>query len=177
MRMKLSLFAYLVLLVWVVLWKLEPPFVGQPGLSNVKLVPFISTDAFGRSAPVEVFINLLLFLPLGVFLGVLARHHSVLSRVAVSASTSLVLECTQFVIGIGAFDVTDLITNTAGAAMGLLFVQLMLRYAASAQRARRHLTTWCMIGVGCAWLAAAAFIWLPLHFVQPDVGPLAARFG
>ena len=44
---------YLVLLTWVVMWKLEMPWVGG-GVRNVKLVPFISSDGDGASRPLEV---------------------------------------------------------------------------------------------------------------------------
>lgn len=174
MRLKFSFVAYLVLLVWIVLWKLEPPYLGHPGFGTLKLVPFVSTDDFGGSGTTEVLINLLLFLPLGVFLGMLARGRGVPALVALSACMSLAFESVQFVFAIGVFDVTDLIVNTAGAAIGLGFVRALLRDQASGGRVHRHLTAWCVIGVSGAWLVSAAFVMLPLHFVQPDVGPMSS---
>ena len=177
MRLKCSFAAYLILLVWIVLWKLEPPHLGHPGFGNLKLLPFVSTDTFGGSGSAEVLVNLLLFLPLGAFLGVLARARSTPALLAVSALTSLTLETVQFVFAIGVFDVTDLIVNTAGAALELWGVRALLRDPAESQRMRRYLATWSVVGVSGAWLAAAVFTLLPLHFVQPDVGPLSTRFG
>lgn len=92
MRLKFSFVAYLVLLVWIVLWKLEPSHLGHPGFGNMKLLPFVSTDAFGGSGSAEVLVNLLLFLPLGAFPGVLTRGRSAPALLTLTALTSLALE-------------------------------------------------------------------------------------
>ncbi|HYJ51136.1 MAG TPA: VanZ family protein, partial [Microbacterium sp.] len=66
--------AYLVLLVWIVLWKLEIPWIGEAALipRPIKLVPFLPSADADASAPIEVVINLLLFVPFGLYLGLLA---------------------------------------------------------------------------------------------------------
>ena len=57
---------YLVLLAWIVLWKLGVPWAG--GISRViKLVPFVPSGDEGASAPFEVVANFALFIPLGVY--------------------------------------------------------------------------------------------------------------
>lgn len=63
---------YLVLLAWVVLWKLEVPYVGGGALRQIKLVPFARTAEAGASAPLEVVANVMLFVPFGLYLGLLA---------------------------------------------------------------------------------------------------------
>ena len=67
----LALFVvYLLLLGWIVIWKLESPWVGQDRV--IKLLPFLATGQAGPSAPAEVLVNLVLFVPFGLYLGLLA---------------------------------------------------------------------------------------------------------
>ena len=65
---------YLVLLAWIVLWKLEAPYVGAAALlpRPIKLIPFLPSAEAGGSAPLEVVANILLFVPFGLYLGLLA---------------------------------------------------------------------------------------------------------
>lgn len=170
MRLKLLFAAYLVLLTWVVLWKLELPYLGPEGLGPLKAVPFLATKYFDANGVSEIIINVLLFLPLGVFVGALARRTRAFKLVAVFAATSLLYETLQLVLNIGLFDVTDLIVNTAGASLGLAVVRIAYRRSASAPRVRQHLTRWCLAGVTAAWLAAAAFVVSPLHYVEGGTG-------
>ena len=52
-RLTLAFVGYLVLLAWVVLWKLEVPWIGEAAtlLRPLKLVPFVSSGDAGASAP------------------------------------------------------------------------------------------------------------------------------
>src|SRR5690606_8718248 len=115
---------YLVLLVWVVVWKLEVPHSGAAGTRLLKLVPFVSTAEYGSSAPREVLANLLLFTPLGLYLGLLTPRGA-WSRVAgAGAATSTALEAAQYALAVGSADTTDVIVNTAGGLAGLALLAL-----------------------------------------------------
>jgi len=65
---------YLVLLVWGVLWKFETPFVGAAWAlpRPFKLVPFVASGDAGASEPLELLANLLLFVPFGLYVALLA---------------------------------------------------------------------------------------------------------
>ena len=108
---------YLALLVWTVLWKLEVPWVG--GDRMVKLVPFVATDGAGASAPLEVVVNLLLFVPFGLYLGLLVPARRWWALAGVVAGSSLALEVGQYVLAVGRSDTTDVVVNTAGGLVGL----------------------------------------------------------
>lgn len=144
----LSFVLYLVLLVWLVLWKLHTPYIGTLGTGAVKLVPFISTATAGSSAPREVFANVAVFVPLGVYLAILLRGWSWLSVTAAAGLISASLETTQYVWGIGVADVTDVITNTTGALVGCIVVAALRAGTKVAQNvvsvtavSRRHLAS------------------------------------
>ena len=127
-----GLFAvYLVLLAWIVLWKLEVPYVGEGALRQIKLVPFVPSGTFGASAPSEVVANILLFVPFGLYLGVLAPSWRWWKAAAAIAGASLVLEAAQYLLSVGSADVTDLIANTAGGLVGLGLLAMMHRRLAA----------------------------------------------
>lgn len=175
MRLKLLFTAYLVLLTWIVLWKLELPHLGPAGVGDVKAVPFLATTYFDANSKTEIAINVMLFFPFGIFLGALARRTRALTLISVFAVTSLVFECLQFALNIGLFDVTDLIVNTAGASLGLWVVRLAYRHSTPAPRVTKHVTRLCLAGVTVAWLSATAFVISPLHYVEGGSGSLGTH--
>lgn len=178
----LAMFAiYLALLIWVVLWKLEPPHVGIGGSRPVKLVPFVASGTAAASEPIEVFANLLLFLPLGVYLRLLAPSRGPFGATALAAAMSLGLECAQFALGVGSFDTTDIIVNALGGLVGFAVTGRALSARARRGGARAAggslaaATRWCALATCAAVLAAGAFAASPLRFAQPDAGPLAEQ--
>jgi len=112
---------YLVLLVWVILWKLEKPWVGEAALlpRPLKLVPFVASGDAGASNPEEVVANIFFFIPFGLYLGSFARSWRWWQLTAVFLGASLLLETAQHLLSTGSFDTSDLISNTAGGLAGL----------------------------------------------------------
>ena len=105
---------YVALLVWVVVWKLEVPHIGRGGIREIKLVPFAPDACDGASAPSEVLANVLLFIPFGVYLGLVAPTWTWWRIAGTVVAASLSLEVAQYALAVGSADITDLITNTAG---------------------------------------------------------------
>ncbi|MEL4317522.1 VanZ family protein [Leifsonia sp. YIM 134122] len=159
---------YLALLAWIVLWKLDVPWIG--GVQRViKIVPFAATSGNGASAPLEVAMNLVIFIPFGVYLGLLAPRWSWWKVGASAAGASLALEITQYVLAIGSTDVTDVVVNTAGGLAGLGLLALARRHSAVTTST---MTRICSIGTVGAVLASAIFVAAPLHMTPPDGGHL-----
>ena len=158
---------YLALLAWIVLWKLEVPFVGGGALRQIKLVPFAPSGEDGASAPLEVVANILFFVPFGVYLGLLAPSWPWWKAAGAFAGASLVLEVAQYVLAVGSSDATDLVANTVGGLAGIGLLTL----ARSRLQARTTLvmTRVCSIGTVLALLATAIFVASPLHYAQRDV--------
>jgi len=166
-RLIMAFALYMLLLVWIVLWKLELPWVG--GVDRViKLVPFLATAEQGASRPSEVIVNLLLFVPFGLFLGLLAPWWSWHRLAGVTAVVSLALEAAQFVLAIGSTDVTDVLVNTAGALIGYGLVALVRHRLPAGGRS--ILIRICVVGTLAALLAAALFIASPIRFAPPASG-------
>ena len=68
----------------------------------------------------ELILNVLIFVPLGLYVGILFEKWNFAEKVALFSSISFLLEVTQYMLGIGAFDITDIINNTIGGFIGLL---------------------------------------------------------
>ncbi len=155
---------YLVLLTWVVIWKLDVPYIGAAALlpRPIKLIPFVPSGEAGGSAPLEILGNVVLFVPFGVYLGLLAPTWRWWKWTGVFVGASLVLETTQHLLSTGSFDTTDIIVNTAGglAGIGLLVLarrRLQARTAAVVTRA-------CLVGTVVSLLAIGIFVASPLQY-------------
>ena len=87
------------------------------------LIPFLDMI----SGPVDTLLNVLLFIPLGLFLPVMYRKYNHISKIALTGFLfSLAIELVQM-FGRGATDINDLITNTAGACLGYCFYKLLYK--------------------------------------------------
>jgi glycopeptide antibiotics resistance protein len=160
---------YLVLLAWIILWRLEPPYVGAT-TRVIKLVPFVATRGFGASAPGEVLANVLFFVPFGLYVGLLAPSWSWWKVGAVIAGTSVVFEALQFVLAVGSTDITDVITNTTGGLAGFALLALLRRRGRERVDARTARVVGILTVLGV--LACGLYFVSPLHFGPPDHGPL-----
>jgi glycopeptide antibiotics resistance protein len=152
---------YLLLLTWMVLWKLALPWVGEAaGLARPwKLVPFVASGDAGASAPLELLANLLLFVPFGLYLGALAPAWRWWMAVPVFVGASLALEATQHLLSTGSFDTTDVIVNALGGIAGFAAHRLLRKSAPE-----HAVTRVFAIGTAVAVLAVAAFIVSPLRY-------------
>src|SRR4029077_13445193 len=97
---------YLVLLAWAVVWKFDMPYVGEAALlpRPIKLIPFVPSAEAGGSAPLEIVANFVLFVPFGLYLGLLAPTWRPWQWTGVFAGASLVLEAAQHLLSTGSFD-------------------------------------------------------------------------
>lgn len=161
---------YLLLLAWVVLWKLEVPWIGEAAIlaRPVKLVPFVASGDAGASAPIEVIINLVIFGPFGLFIGTVAPAWPWWKAGVLILGASVVLEIVQHLISTGSFDTTDLIVNTAGGLAGYgIFVLARRRLGA---RTPDVMERACIMIAALALVAVVAFVASPLHYgPQRDV--------
>ena len=124
-------FLYCLFIVWTVVFK--SPFTfreiaemfqsGRP--RSLNLIPFYyDCDISIRFHINEVLLNVLLFFPFGVYLKML--DIPIRRAVLTGFLLSLTMEFCQFAFALGACDITDIITNTAGTAAGILLYHLAL---------------------------------------------------
>lgn len=151
-----SLFAaYLLVLLWLVLFKFsyDPVAVLRDFQTrSLNLVPF----AFARRG--EVLANFLAFIPFGVLLGVNFKQIGLVNRVAVILIFSLVVEVIQYVLAIGATDITDVIMNTLGGLSGVWLYQVGAKYAGEKYIDPAVLVTGTILLLGVLYLRTFVFI-------------------
>jgi glycopeptide antibiotics resistance protein len=108
--------AYILILLWLVLFKFSYDPVGvirNFQTRSLNLIPF----AYANKS--EVISNIIAFIPFGVMLGVNFRDVAFKYKIAFIFAFSLAVEIIQYVLAIGATDITDLIMNTLGGFIGL----------------------------------------------------------
>jgi len=120
-RTRILFVLYVLLLVWVVLFKLRFPLNlgGMHRVREVNLIPFYHGNVPEGDDPwMGDLLNGLIFVPFG-FLLRKSFHIKVGWCVLIGAGLSLAFELAQYIFSIDSTDITDLITNTLGGAAGV----------------------------------------------------------
>ena len=103
---------------------------------SVNFIPFYYDKEIGTEFHLkEVFENLLIFVPMGIYLQMLLPKGRFHGKLAVITGTSLLLETAQYVLAIGRSDITDLLTNTTGGLLGLALYCIIARLLRNRERA------------------------------------------
>jgi glycopeptide antibiotics resistance protein len=149
---------YAVLLVWIVLLKLSAPadLKYLRCERSLNLIPFHYGTEVGTHLD-EVILNVLVFIPLGLYCGMLGRK--AWKAILIGFGVSLAFEAVQYAFAIGAADVTDLISNTAGTAIGVCIYLILHRVCRRTDRLYRVLNIVLCIGTAL-FVGAAAFLLL-----------------
>lgn len=119
---------YLIALFEIIIFKLEIPFTNMGYLRSINLIPFseslIVNDAIDFS---EILMNMIIFIPLGIYIEMLFSKWSTIKKISAIFIVSLICEISQFIMAIGASDITDIINNTLGGIVGLLIMYILVK--------------------------------------------------
>jgi len=113
--------AYLLFLIWAILWKCGTPFIGNETQRAINLLPFNNNTTW------EMQFNIAVFMPLGFYLAAYKKDWKLIKLIAVIILISFMLEAVQFVLAIGVSDVTDLMLNTIGGIFGIMVYYFIAR--------------------------------------------------
>lgn len=102
-------------------------------MRDVNLIPFhtISNYLFGgfdvswSVASSNVFGNILIFIPLGIYLYILKKNMKLSTSLLWIFLTSLSAEMIQYILGVGSSDIDDIILNFSGGAIGILLYKVL----------------------------------------------------
>jgi glycopeptide antibiotics resistance protein len=143
-----SLFSvYLIALYWIIVLKFNLTAYHDRVERAINMIPFREAVLF--QSPIDwndTLLNILIFIPFGLYVGLLWEKWSIVRKIALFFSASLVLETSQYTLVVGAFDITDLINNTLGGILGLLIMMMLERTFQSRAKAQRLVNIICMVG-------------------------------
>lgn len=125
---KILLILYLIILTWLILFKMEIHLgmLFSMRYRTINLIPFNgSLITNGKINLSEIILNILVFVPFGVYISMLKDEWSFFQKVLPAFCVSLAYEVLQFIFGIGASDITDLLGNTIGGIIGILLFGLL----------------------------------------------------
>ncbi|MEA4994841.1 hypothetical protein SDC9_72892 [bioreactor metagenome] len=120
---------YMLLLTGVILFKL--PFYSEKlsdGIRVINLIPLQgSFDENGAIILREIIDNILLFIPLGIYICMLKSERSFMKKVLPIICLTIAFEVIQFVFAIGRSDITDVLGNTLGGIIGIGIYALLFK--------------------------------------------------
>ena len=116
---------YFIILVWILLFKMSFSIDELYKNRSINIIPFMgSVIVNGRIYISEIINNIVVFIPVGIYVCMLKKDWPILKKISVGFFISLGIEVLQFVLSIGATDITDLIGNTFGGIVGILVFYL-----------------------------------------------------
>lgn len=124
---------YMAFLLWNILFKYVSPFElfsKERWFSrSLNLIPF-SGMLNGYFTDLDIYGNVMLFIPIGIYINLTKKHSKLYIKILKMAMLSIAFEAIQYIFGIGATDITDVITNTLGAVIGVgiyYFLKLLFK--------------------------------------------------
>lgn len=117
---------YLVLLIWIILFKLQFSITALDRVREINLIPFYYKEEISFHA-IEVLENVLIFVPFGIYLCLVFQRSRLRSKLLFIAGMSMLLEVCQYVLTVGRSDITDLITNISGGLIGIFLYNTVVR--------------------------------------------------
>lgn len=146
---------YCALMVWTILFKLSFSIESIYGMQRVNLIPFYF--AFRPKFHInEITENFLIFVPFGLYLKIMGVKSK--NAVLTGLVFSFLLEICQYVFKIGTSDITDIITNTAGTAFGVVIFVFAGKLLTDRAEKISRITAFASTGL----FAAAIFVLLAL---------------
>jgi glycopeptide antibiotics resistance protein len=141
-KLTVVLFAiYLLALFWILLFKLGVQF-SYMGNRSVNLIPFSD----GKIDVREIILNVVICVPLGIYAGVLFKRRTFGTKLLFFLLISSMFEVLQFILRVGAFDITDVVTNTLGGIGGLMILKAIEKLFKNSAKAQKFINIIAAIG-------------------------------
>ncbi|HBE9317395.1 TPA: glycopeptide resistance protein VanZ1 [Clostridioides difficile] len=119
---------YIIVLTWIILFKLQFDIssLETMNLRSINLVPFAGSLIINNRVDIsEIILNVVIFVPFGIYVCMLKEKWSFIKKVIPIFITSLAFETLQYIFALGASDITDLIGNTLGGIIGIAVFMLL----------------------------------------------------
>ncbi len=152
---------YLIALYWILLLKLGVQF-SYMSERRANLIPFHDTLIITG----ENILNVLIFVPLGIYAGELFKKWGLHTKLLLFFMISLIIEALQYILRAGAFDTTDIITNTLGGILGWIIYKGLEKAFPQSERRQNFINI----------IAATGTVVLILFLLLLKMGLLPVRY-
>lgn len=137
---------YLIILIWIILFKMQTDLKFLPYIHSVNLVPFgQSVIINGKIDFNEMINNCLIFIPVGIYIEMLGKNRKFYQKIIPIFFITLFLEILQFILHIGATDITDIIMNTLGGMVGILSICMLHKIFKNGEKLNQILSILALI--------------------------------
>lgn len=115
---------FILFLFWITLFKnVSPLEIFTPNrftYRRVSIIPF-SDMLKGYYSNIDILGNIILFIPVGVYINLFIKKLKIYQKILLLPLISIFFELNQYIFSIGATDATDVVTNTIGGIIGMIF--------------------------------------------------------
>lgn len=129
-------------LIWLVLFKLQFSF------DQIERVRVINMIPLNESVFSEVYNNIRIFVPLGIYICMLKSKWSFKKKLLSIIGFTLAFEIIQFVLAIGRSDITDILANTLGGTIGIGIYELLFKILK--HRTNKFINIFALVLTSCA---------------------------
>ncbi|WP_315168161.1 VanZ family protein [Metaclostridioides mangenotii] len=138
---------YLIALFWIIVFKFNVQFSYMGNMRSINLIPFSESLIInGKLHFSEIIMNVVIFLPLGIYVGILFKRWIIGKKLFLFFLISLICEGFQFILGVGASDITDIINNTLGGIIGLMIYKGIEKVFKNSDKAQKFMNIIAIIG-------------------------------
>ena len=139
-----ALYFIIIICMCVTRFNIIMTIIGGPitHIDAVNVLPFHSIREnleYGRK-PIswDMLDNMVMFVPIGIIYCYYQKKFMVVKAIVLSFSTTLLIECAQFVLKTGVVDIDDLIINTFGGLIGILLYVLLRELSKRMKNTETH---------------------------------------
>ncbi len=125
---KILLVIYVLILTWIIVFKMQFSMEHLPYIRSINLIPFAESVIInGKIYLGEIINNLIVFIPVGAYIGILGKEEKFYKKVIPIISLTLIYEIAQYILHIRATDITDIIMNTSGGIVGIVIINILYK--------------------------------------------------
>lgn len=144
---KILFIIYLIALFWIIIFKFDIPFSKLGYMRSVNLIPFSEPLIINGNLDFrEIVMNVVIFIPLGMYVEVLLKRWVIGRKIFFFFFISFICEISQFILGVGASDITDIINNMLGGIIGLVIYKGIVKIMKNGVKAQKFINVIATIG-------------------------------
>lgn len=143
---------YFILLIWVIALKCNASWVKEIGeeLRSLPLqqrighsiIPFYDLVASGEYFDMDYFLNVLIYIPFGLFLSFISDK-KVFLNIGIIFTSSVIFETVQLITGFGGWDSSDMACNTIGGIVGIILYKVFRKHITD--KAINRIAAWALV--------------------------------